>query len=438
MHHPQSVSIYGTHRFYVSCETAITPDAFLNLLASQLGLTGKDPLKRIVEFLQGPEPKLLILDNLESSWDSPEKAHVEECLATLSNLQDVALIITLRGNERPSKVKWSRPFLPALKPLDRDSARLLFFSEASDCDQADPAINTLLAKVDYIPLAIALLSSIAQVEEPAALLARYDEEKTSMLFRNDDRGSSIDVSIRLSLNCHRMNRIPEARDLLSALALLPDGLGDGLFGDLFRFHPRSNDALTVLKQTALVYVSGKGDNAMIRVLEPIREYMLEHHPPSPMLLYSLEMYAIELTEYSSKIGTAEGETITQNLLPKLGNMHAVISATLKDYIDYDGGSWRDGQSIAKTIEAAIRLTRVYRYTSRGSTKTCELAIEAAKKAREEKLRAEAVYVLAQLYHRYFSDYGKAEELALSALGIYSELGDLHGMAGKSFIWIEET
>lgn len=432
LHHPATQNLYKARRYFVSCEAATDSDAFLNLLGGQLGLTGRDLLKQTLKFLQNPDPTLLVLDNFESPWDSPEKLQVEEHLASLSNLQGVALIITLRGSERPSKVKWSRPFLPALNPLDRDFARRLFFAEA-DCDHADPAVDGLLARVDYIPLAITLLSSMAQVEDPARLLERYEKENTAMLTRNDDRGSSVDVSISLSLNCHRMNRIPEARDLLSALALLPDGLSERLFGLVFKCQPRANAALTVLKQTALTYVSGKGNNAMIRVLAPIRQYMLDHHRPPPMLLYSLEMYAITRAENSSRIGTADGKAIAQELLPEIRNIHSVLIATLRDYIGCKD-VWRDGQPVEQTIQAAIQLTRVYRFTSRGSKETCELAIEAAKKAGVEKLRAEAIYVLAQLYHRCFNEFAKAEELVLSAIGIYSQLDDKHNMAGKLSIY----
>lgn len=420
--------LYKARRYFVSCEAATDSDTFLNLLGGQLGLTGRDLLRQTLNFLQNPNPTLLVLDNFESPWDSPEKSQVEEYLAALSDLKGVALIVTLRGSERPSKVKWSRPFLPALDRLDRSSARQLFFAEA-DCDQADPAVDGLLARVDYIPLAITLLSSMAQVEDPTRLLERYDKENTAMLTRNDDRRSSVDVSITLSLNCHRMNRIPEARDLLSALALLPDGLSERLFGVIFKCQPRSNAALTVLKQTALTYVSGKGDNATIRVLAPIRQYMLDHHQPPPMLLYSLEMYAIARAENSAKIGATDGKAIAQDLLPEIRNMHAVLIATLRDYITCMG-VWRDGQPIGQTIQAAIQLTRVYRFTSRGSKQTCELAIEAAKKAKAERLHAEAIYVLAQLYHRCFNEYAKAEELVLSAIALYSQQDDIHNMAGK--------
>lgn len=396
-------------------------------LASQLGLKGPHPLRQIIDFLKRASPTLLVLDNFETPWDSPDRSQVEEHLVTIASVKGVALIVTMRGRERPSKVVWARPFLPALDRLEKEAARQMFFTE-NDCDRDDPAVDKLLEKVDYVPLAISLLSSMAQLEEPAKLLDRYEEESTSMLRKSEDRKSSVDVSVRLSLQCKRMENEPMACDILSTLALLPDGLHCNMFETVFGSQKGAKGALAILKQTALVYTSGD----RLRILAPIRQHMLRYHRPPLILRYLLETYEVELAALSSKMGTSEGKETGQKLLPEIGNMNSVISAALREYVDCEG-VWRDGQSIEEIVKAAIDLTRIYRYTSRGSKETCELAIDTAKKANLEKLRAEATYVLAQVYHRHFADHEKAEQLTISANEIYSQLDDLSSMAGKPVI-----
>ncbi len=38
----------------------------------------------------------------------------------------------MRGAERPAKVAWTHPFLPALKPLEQDAARQTFLDIADN------------------------------------------------------------------------------------------------------------------------------------------------------------------------------------------------------------------------------------------------------------------------------------------------------------------
>ena len=50
---------------------------------------------------------LLILDNLETPWESKDTQQaVEELLLQLTNIVGLSLVVTLRGAERPSGIPW--------------------------------------------------------------------------------------------------------------------------------------------------------------------------------------------------------------------------------------------------------------------------------------------------------------------------------------------
>jgi hypothetical protein len=51
---------------------------------------------------------------------------VENLLNLFAALPQLALIITLRGNERPLGVKWTRPFLQVIQPLKIEDATQVF------------------------------------------------------------------------------------------------------------------------------------------------------------------------------------------------------------------------------------------------------------------------------------------------------------------------
>ncbi|KAJ7434739.1 hypothetical protein FB451DRAFT_1188845 [Mycena latifolia] len=77
-------------------------------------------------FLQPPS-FLVDLDNLETIWEPREtRKDLEQFLSLLTDVDHLALIITMHGAERPANVRWTRPFLEPLKPLRQEAARKTF------------------------------------------------------------------------------------------------------------------------------------------------------------------------------------------------------------------------------------------------------------------------------------------------------------------------
>ncbi|KAJ7489891.1 hypothetical protein B0H11DRAFT_1044888 [Mycena galericulata] len=398
-------------------------DDLLTAIAGPLGLQGDKLQKKILDALGDPEyRKVLVLDNFESPWESSpsSKKEVEAFLTSLCALHSLAVIITMRGSERPAGVQWSRPFLPQLGPLDVPSARKAFLA-LSDCLEDDPWIDPLLTAIDCVPLAVALMANLAETDSTETLLQRWREEHSSLLHRTPDRRSSLDISIGISLNSPRMKAVPEALTLLSLISLLPDGVDNAQLGVIFPSMARSSRrALATLWQTSLAYNDG---NNRTRVLSPIRAHMMLYHQSDNALRVSVLTYYMGLAGLASDLGGPHGQVIVKRLTPEIGNLHSIVNLTL----DSSGESPAIQPLLRGAITAAINLSKFIRYTHLGNPETVRLASIAANKLGDQVLRADALYHLAWITLSLSAD-GENEQLCREALAIYEQTGNVNGQA----------
>ncbi|KAJ6573014.1 P-loop containing nucleoside triphosphate hydrolase protein, partial [Mycena vulgaris] len=274
LHHPDMVVKYQS-RLFVACDSATTHIELVALIGSHIGLQpGKDLTKPVVRFLSNNPASLLILDNLETVWEPLDtRSKVEEFLSLLADISHLALIITMRGAERPAKVQWTRPFLQPLKPFSDAAAQQTFVDIAEDHHDSKD-INQILALTDNLPLAVDLMAHLVDSEGCSSILARWEIEKTSMLSAGFDKGSNLDTSIAISLSSPRISS--GARDLLSLLSILPDGLSDA---ELLQSKLPIVNVLAckaALLGTSLAYTN---DNKRLKSLVPIREHMQHFYPP---------------------------------------------------------------------------------------------------------------------------------------------------------------
>ncbi|KAJ7260087.1 P-loop containing nucleoside triphosphate hydrolase protein, partial [Mycena rebaudengoi] len=282
LHNPQVEAKYS-HRYFVPCDSSPTCTELAAAIADHIGLEkGSNLTKKIACHFGHAPPSLLVLDNLETPWESlSSRSEVEEFLSLLTDVPHLGLMITLRGAERPSKVKWTRPFLAPLEPLSNVAARQTFI-EVADDGHEDASIKELLELTGNLPLAVSLIASVAGSEGCARALSRWKLESTQMLSEGYDHILSLDISIMLSYTSSRMT--PGAQELLSILSLLPDGLADA---DLVQAKLPIPDILAckaTLIQTALAFV---GQDQHLKVLVPIREHILSVHPPKTALKLKL-------------------------------------------------------------------------------------------------------------------------------------------------------
>ncbi|KAJ7491321.1 hypothetical protein B0H11DRAFT_2191342 [Mycena galericulata] len=292
-------------------------------IGAHLGLKpGKDLTKPVIQNISAKETCLLILDNLETTWEPFTSRHgVEELLALLADIDHLALIITMRGAERPAKVQWTRPFLLPLAPLSAEAAREMFIDIADDIH--DPKeIDQLLHLTDHMPLAVDLIAHLVDYEGCSNVLTRWETEKTSMLSAGHDHRSNLDASIGISLSSPRLTSVPGAKDLLSLLSILPDGISDvELLQSNFPI-PNMWACKVALLRTSL---ASSDDNKRLKSLVPIREYMQYLHPPALSLVQPLQKHFHALLDLEGKYrGSYQAFSTINQITQNLGNVHQVL------------------------------------------------------------------------------------------------------------------
>ncbi|KAJ7488310.1 hypothetical protein FB451DRAFT_1126652 [Mycena latifolia] len=277
LHHSEITARYGEHRVFVSCDAAANSVQLAAHIAAHVGLKPRKDLTRpVVRHFTTSPPCLLILDNLETIWEPREsRGDIEKFLCLLADVGHLALVITMRGAERPANVKWTHPFLEPLKPLTQEAARQTFIDIVDDGHSAEE-VDKVLRVTDNMPLAIDLIAHSVDYEGLSSVLHRWEMEKTSLLSEGSNKGSNLDLSISLSLASSRMRSLPQAQDLLSLLSILPDGISDT---ELVQSKLPLVNILAckgTLLRTSLAYMD---DRRRLMVLVPIREHVRKMHPP---------------------------------------------------------------------------------------------------------------------------------------------------------------
>ncbi|KAJ7302833.1 hypothetical protein DFH08DRAFT_945519 [Mycena albidolilacea] len=350
LHHPDTPAKFE-NRFFVSAESATTSIELAALIGLHVGLKpGPDLTRPVVLYLSHKPSCLLVLDNLETVWEPIQsRSGIEEFLALLTAVKHLALIITMRGAERPGKVHWTHPFLLPLQPLSAEAAQQTFMDITDNVYRKEEIVK-ILQFTENMPLAVDLIAHLSDYEGLSNVLARWDTERTALLSVGYDRKSNLDASIQLSLSSPRITS--NSKELLSLLSILPDGLSDAELLQSKLPIPNILSCKSVLLATSLAY---QDSNQRLRSLMPVREHIQQFLPPSTALvkcLYKLFYALLELyKEYNGEqLGPVMNE-ITQNL----ANFQEVLQRGLYD----------NALDLKDTIYSISILCSFYRITGRG-------------------------------------------------------------------------
>ncbi|KAK7002350.1 NB-ARC domain-containing protein, partial [Favolaschia claudopus] len=294
LHHPLIIDKFGVRQF-IPCESANSCGDLVAAIALHLGLapSSRQLSNAVVQHLKQLASCLIVLDNFETPWEAAEsRDEVEEFLSLVAGIPNVALLVTMRGAERPGKVKWTRPFFPQLQPLPSSAARQIFLDIADDPDdEEESALSDLLDLSGNLPLAISLMASIVSLEGYSGTLSRWQIENISLLSDGNDKRSNLEKSITLSFTSPRIASSQQAKDLLGLLSVLPDGIRAE---DILASHvpiPDVRQSQTLLLRTSLAYLTPQG---RLAALSPIREFIRRAHPPSPAVCVPLRRYFQDL------------------------------------------------------------------------------------------------------------------------------------------------
>ena len=217
---------FGGARYFVPCESVTSSGALLTELGKTLGVLegGSDALWSRIQMELTTKDSVICFDNFESPWDqNAETKHlVEELLSSVTELPRVTVLITMRGAERPAQTQWTQPFLEPLETLSHDSAKQIWQAISGNYNDFS---EKLIEAVNYVPLAVDLLSHLSQVTPPELLWEEWCSKQTKAIQTGQGhRLSNLEYSIQLSINSGRMKANQAAQNLLGVLSLLPDGL----------------------------------------------------------------------------------------------------------------------------------------------------------------------------------------------------------------------
>ncbi|KAJ7454936.1 hypothetical protein B0H11DRAFT_2324359 [Mycena galericulata] len=298
LHHPEVADRYQD-RYFISCDSAGTVEDLALAVATALGveLTGKLSAV-IVKHLRTQARCLLVLDNFETPWEpSATRPQVEEFLSVLADFPHVALLVTMRGQERPSKIRWNRPFIAPLRPLSSDAAHQIFLTITDATSEEDAArIVELVSLTGNLPLVVTLMAHVASYEGCETVLSRWKKGNVSLLSEGFDKNTNLETSLRISLSSPRMTSCPSALQLLSLLSLLPDGVADV---DLLNSSCPILELLrakSTLLRTSLAHI----DAGRLKVLAPVSDLMRRINPPPynlvrPLLLHWHNLFTLWTT-----------------------------------------------------------------------------------------------------------------------------------------------
>ncbi|KAJ7453859.1 hypothetical protein FB451DRAFT_1408738 [Mycena latifolia] len=412
LHHEDLASRFGPRRYFISLESSTSASDMLAAIAAFFDIDVAAKVSRaIIKHLSSPPtPCVIVLDNLEDCWENlSSRSEVEEFLSLLSEISHLELMVTMRGAERPGRIKWTRPFLPPLDPLDHSAARQTFLDIAEGVEEDE--LSALLVLTDNLPLAITLMANVASFEGARSLLNRWAEETTTILSEGFDKRANLDKSIMVSLSSSRMLSNPHAQELLSLMSLLPDGISEeALLMMKLPFSSHVARSKSTLLRCSLIYSSPDG---RLRTLTPIREYMREKFPPSARAFDGLRTYLYELASLFRNPMELPNRELIQRLSSEFTNVRAVANYALAKSLHLE-----------KTARCIIDLLHFNASAKTGSfdiSDAVELVVDGL-----GDLQLKGDYLLAQV--RIQVGHPSCLPIASGAVQCFEEDGDLSGQA----------
>ncbi|KAJ6591213.1 hypothetical protein DFH09DRAFT_1026273 [Mycena vulgaris] len=420
LHHPDVTDKYP-QRYFISCESVTSEAMLLATLGSGLGLGQNNVLRSILRKLSDTVPVLLVLDNFETPWEPLEsRSGVEELLSKLTDLPTLSLLVTMRGAERPGKVRWSRPFLSPLDPLTDSAAHETFIDIADDPSPEDAMyLDQILQRTGNLPLAVNLMANLAAVEGCQTVFSRWEKEKTALLSDGYDKLSSLETSIMISLSSPRLTLAKGAQELLSLLSILPNGISETeLLESRTPDIPEPQMCRSTLIKTALAYL----DRGRLKVLAPIREYIRMTRPPSESLVQPLRSYLRDLVDVWCGFQEQPDDRIALQLLPVLNNISSVFLRALLN----ENGLCSDAE-LKKTVLSSIFVDQFSWETLHGSSDMLPYIPGVVEKVGDDRLHGQYICHRFQ-YHGHEIPADEVDGLAAKGIAHFQKANNVRSEA----------
>jgi tetratricopeptide (TPR) repeat protein len=320
---PDVIEAFGeAHRWLVELKTATTAPLMQDAITRTLGTDPQMGFEATLAHLRR-QPGLLVLDHLEIPWaPRTERRATEQTLAALATIPGLALLASLRGDDRVDGPHWW--LIHRLERLKSPFDQELFCRIAQRNFDNDPCLPPFLAALEGVPLAIELVARRAFAGDSLAALWKQWTDIGSELAAHPDfdggRLTSLPHSIELSLRSSRLT--DAAFRLFRMLGQLPDGMAaedkDKLLGS------GGIDAEESLLRVGLAVE--RGDR--LDLVSPIRDHAGRHHGPRAPDDRAWPAHYLDLACLGETLGTGGGEGPIARLEPEVANIAAAIRAVL--------------------------------------------------------------------------------------------------------------
>ena len=407
LHHDRIKRRFGHDRRFIRCDKFPASRAhFLRRLSNVTGAGVENPedLTPLYPFLSSRE-MIIVLDNAESILD-PQGADARGIYAVveeLSRFNNICIFITSRISTTPPGC--TRLDIPT---LSMNAARDTFYRIHGDGNRTD-LVNTVLEQLDFHPLSITLLATVAsQNRWDVERLAREWEQHRTILLRTE-HNDSLATAIELSLASPLFRTLgPDARSLLEVIAFFPQGVDDNNLEWFFPMIPDRANIFDKFCTLSLTYRNGE----FVTMLAPLRDYLYPRDPMASSLLCTVKEYYFAKLSVDFNPNDPEFVKTRWIISEDVNVEHLLDVFTTIDTSSID--VWR---ACAKFVE--------HLYWHKKRLTILGPKVEALPTA--HPLKPLCLYLLAELFDEV-GNLAECKRLFARALGLYRGRGHVHSVA----------
>ena len=271
---------FGDNRSFIRCDRlAPSHTHFLRKLSEVTGAGVENPedLSSLRRCLSSKK-MIIVLDNADSILGLPETdaQEIHTIVDELSQFSNICLAITSRiSNSIPAHCE-----IIEIPTLSMDAGQETFYRIYKRTEPSDE-INGILKELDFHPLSLTLLATVAQQNGWIAkrLRAEWERQRTRVL-RTRNLGS-LAATIELSLASPLFQELgSDAREVLEVAAFFPQGVNEYNVDGLF---PTISDGPSMFDTFYNLSLMHRGDGFMT-MLAPLRDYLRPKDPMASLLL----------------------------------------------------------------------------------------------------------------------------------------------------------